>query len=334
MTISEFRAITTADIPAMTNLLISRQILESDTFPFLQNRCLNTKYGMDALEKLFMSSTVTGAGAFVENELAGYIMGEIKVDPSRGRHAWVPYEGMAVRADQSPELIRTLYEKVCTAWLKQGCFMHYVIVPLGNQAYFEAFQRLSFFIQQVHGVMNLEEYRPFAHVPDIKVRIAGKADREKMGRMSGIIQSYQNSAPTFELVLPEVEADIKAGYERTVEDGDMTVLLAEKDGEELGFQIYEAAASGLMSPDGGAELSVAGTYPCRMGTGVGKKLMNEGCSLMRERGVRHIIADWRITNLASSTFWPKCGFKPAAYRMVRYIDSSWTWAGFDHLDIQ
>lgn len=79
-----------------------------------------------------------------------------------------------------------------------------------------------------------------------------------------------------------------------------------------------------------AEVRVAGTYPCQMGTGVGKNLINEGCVLMRERGFRHMITDWRITNLASSTFWAKYGFKPIAYRMVRYIDRNWTLASFDN----
>lgn len=316
---SEFRTITRAEIPSMADLLISRQVLESGTFPFLQNHCRNTKHGMDVFEKLFANSTVVGAGAFVENELVGYIVGVIKTDPLRGRHVWISYEGVAIREDQSPELIRALYANACAAWVKQGCFMHYVVVPLGNQAYFEAFQHLSFFIQQVHGAMNLEEYRPFAHSSDAEIRVAGKADHEKMGRLSGIIHSYQNLAPTFELVLPEIMAEIKAGYEGTVEDDDMTVLLAEKDGEELGFQLYEAAVPGLMSPDDCVELSVAGTDPRRMKTGVGKTLMNAGCSLMRERGFRYMITDWRITNLASSTFWPKCGFQPVAYRMVTAI---------------
>ena len=329
---SDFRAITVADSPAMAELLRSRQLLERSTFPFLQNRCLNTQYCVDVLEELFGNNRIMGIGAFVNGKMVGYIVGGIKVDAFRGRHVWVPYEGVAIREDQSPELIRALYAKVADSWLKQGCFMHYAVVPLGNQAYFEAFQRLSFFVQQVHGVMNTEEYRAFAQVSDAKVRIADKADRKKMGQLSAIIQSYQNATPTFELVLPEIAADIKAGYESTVEDGDMTVLLAEKDGEELGFQIYEAASSGLMLPDGGVELSVAGTYPCRMGSGVGKKLMNEGCALMSAREVRHMITDWRITNLASSTFWPKCGFKPVSYRMVRYIDSSWTLAGSDNPD--
>jgi len=327
---SKYRAITIDDIPAMAELLLSRQTIESNTFLFLQNCCLNTKCIMNVLEKLLISGTAIGTGVFVENELVGYIIGKIKVDQLRGRHVWVPYEGMALRAGQSPELIRTLYAEVSAAWLKQDCFMHYAIVPLGNQTYFEAFQRLSFFIQQVHGVMNLKEYSPFAQVSDAEVRIAGKKDREKMGRLSGVIQSYQNSAPMFELVLSDVAADIKIGYESTIEDNGLTVLLAEKNGEELGFQIYKAASPDLMSPDNSTELNVAGTYPCQMGTGVGKKLINEGCVLMRERGFRHMITDWRITNLASSTFWAKCGFKPIAYRMVRYIDRNWTLASFDN----
>ena len=330
----DFRAITVADSPAMAELLRSRQLLECSTFPFLQNRSLNTRYIVDVLEKLFRSNRIIGTGAFVSGKMVGYIMGEIKVDTFRGRHVWVPYEGIAIREDQSPELIRTLYAKVADSWLKQGCFMHYAVVPLGNQTYFEAFQRLSFFVQQVHGVMNAEEYRAFAQVSDAKVRIADKTDRKKMGQLSAIIQSYQHATPTFELVLPEIAADIKTGYESTVEDADMTVLLAERDGEVLGFQMYGAADQGLMSPDDSAELNVAGTYAGQMGAGVGKKLMNEGCALMKDRGARHIIADWRITNLASSTFWPKCGFAPVAYRMARHIDSNWAWASFDQAYIR
>jgi hypothetical protein len=39
-------------------------------------------------------------------------MGEIKIDNRRGRHVWVPYEGIAIRMDQPSELIRDLYAKV------------------------------------------------------------------------------------------------------------------------------------------------------------------------------------------------------------------------------
>lgn len=140
----EFKAISINDIPAMADLLIHRQNVEGEVFPFLKNSCLNVKYTIRILEELFINNKMIGMGAFTNNELVGYIIGEIKIDTLRGRYAWVPYEGVAIRMDQSSELIRNLYARVSEAWLEQGCFMHYTIIPLGNQAYYDAYQRLSF----------------------------------------------------------------------------------------------------------------------------------------------------------------------------------------------
>lgn len=324
----KFKSITAEDIPAMAELLIERQNLESKAYPFLKNSCLNIKYITDMFEELFVNSKVIGIGAFSNDELVGYLIGEINIDNRRGRYVWVPYEGMAIRMGQSSELIRNLYVKASVIWLEQGCFNQYVLVPIGSQEYYEASLRLSFSIQQVHGVMNMEEYKLFENVADIDVRLADKSDSEAMSRMSRIIQYYQNLAPTFELALPEVVEQIKAGYRDIVEDEDATVLIAKKDIKELGFQVYETINSDLMSPDDGIELSIAGTYPSEMGRGVGKKLMNEGYKIMKENGYNNIITDWRITNLASSTFWPQCGFKPIAYRMFRCINNNVAWANF------
>jgi ribosomal protein S18 acetylase RimI-like enzyme len=330
----EFRAITIVDIPAMSNLLVDRQILESETFPFLKNRCLNVEHITNTLEELFADSKVIGVGAFDNNELVGYIIGEIGFDAMKGRHVWVPYEGIAIKMNQSSELIRNLYAKVSVLWLEQGCFNHYTLIPLGNQVYYEAYQRLSFAIQQVHGIMNMNDYKVFENVSDAEVRFSNKNDSEIMGKMSSIIFSHQNSAPVFELALPEVIKKIKTGYERMVEDDDAMILIASKDMKELGFQAYGPADSVLMAPDDGVELSVAGTYGSQRGSGVGKRLMNEGYRIMKEKGYNYIIADWRMTNLTSSTFWPKCAFKPIAYRMVRYIDSNVAWANFNNPSVK
>lgn len=330
----DFRIITINDIPVMTDLLINRQNLESKVFPFLKNSCLNVKYITDTLEQLFVNSKVIGIGAFANNELVGYIMGEIKIDNRRGRYAWVPYEGMAIRTDQSSELIRYLYAKVSVLWLEQGCFSHYTLIPLGNQIYCDAFQQLSFSIEQVHGVMNMEEYKPFENVADLDIRLANKMDSEIMSKMSSIISTYQNLAPAFIPVLPEVVASINEGFKRSVEEDDVIILIAEKDMKELGFQEYEIISPDLMTPDDGIELCTAGTYYSHMGSGIGKKLMNEGCRIMKEKGYGSISIDWRITNLSSSTFWPKCGFKPITYRMVRFIDSNYAWANFNNPSIK
>lgn len=333
MKICEFRPIDIGDVPAMVDLLVCRQNLESRVFPFLKNSCLNIKYITDLLKKLFINSKAIGIGAFANDELVGYIIGKIKIDNERGRHIWVPYGGIAIRKDQPSELIRNLYAKVSTLWLEQGCFSHYTLIPLGNQVYYEAFLQLSFFIQQVYGIMNIEDYKPFRNVSDADIRLANKKDSEAMGRMSSIIYLHQNSAPVFEPALPEVVVKIKEGYKRIVEDDEAMIIIAEKDMKELGFQVYEPIASDLMAPDDGVELSIAGIYPSQMRSGIGKKLMNEGIRIVKEKGYNNIIIDWRIANLASSTFWPKCGFRPIAYRMGRCIDSNFVWANFNNPSI-
>jgi hypothetical protein len=330
----EFRAITINDIPRMTGLLIARQNLESEAFPFLKNSCLNVKYIADKLEKLFINCKIIGMGAFISDELVGYIMGELKIDDRRGRHAWVPYEGIAIKKDQSSDLIRYLYAKVSALWLELGCFSHYTLVPIANQVYYEGFLQLSFSIEQVHGVMNIEEYKPFDNVADVDIRLANKMDSEVMGKMSDIISTFQNSAPVFIPAFPEVLESINEGFKGLVEEEDVIIFIAEKDMKELGFQEYEIITPNLMSPDDGIELCTAGTYYSQMGSGIGKKLMNEGCRIIKEKGYGNITTDWRITNLASSTFWPKCGFKPVAYRMVRFIDSNYAWANFNNLSIK
>lgn len=330
----EFRSITINDIPRMTDLLIARQNLESEVFPFLKNSCLNVKYITEKLEKLFINSKIVGMGAFINDELVGYIMGELKLDDRRGRHAWVPYEGIAIRSDQSSDLIRYLYAKVSVLWLELGCFSHYTLVPIANQVYYEGFLQLSFSIEQVHGVMNIEEYKPFENVADVDIRLANKMDSEVMGKMSGIISTFQNSSPVFIPAFPEVLESIKEGFKGLVEEEDVMIFIAEKHMKEIGFQEYEIITPNLMSPDDGIELCIAGTHYSQMGKGIGKKLMNEGCRIIKEKGYGNITTDWRITNLASSTFWPKCGFKPVAYRMVRFIDSNYAWANFNNPSIK
>lgn len=328
----EFRTVAINDIPVMTDLIMGRQNLESEVFPFLRNSCLNVKYITDKLEKMFVNSKVIGIGAFSNDELVGYLMGEIVINTRAGRYASVPYEGVAIRRDQSSELIRHLYAKVSVLWLEQGCFSHSTFVPIANTVYYEAFLRLSFAIEQVHAVMNIAEYKPFENAADVDIRLAEKIDSEALGKMSSIISKFQNSAPVFIPALPEVVERIKEGFKGLVEEDDI-VLLAEKDMQELGFQVYENITPNLMTPDDVIALDVAGTYSSQMGSGIGKKLMNEGCRIIKEKGYGSITTDWRVANLASSTFWPKCGFKPIAYRMARTIDSNYAWANFHNPSI-
>jgi len=332
---TDFRLITKEDVPEMAKLLLCRQTLECQTFPSLQNSCLSIAYITEKLTELVTNCNgiAIGVGAFENNTLIGYLIGQVKTDAMRGRHIWVPYEGIALDPVQSPELLRNLYANGSALWLEQGCFNHYALIPLGNKAYYEALLGLSFFIEHVHGIMNLKDYVPFENTIDAEIRIATEADKDLISPMYNIINRHQNSAPTFIVALPERIRAIKKGFEELAEDKDTTVLLAIDGSTALGFQEYEPCEVSLMAPDNAVDLCTAGTYPSHTGKGVGRGLMNEGYRIMKERGYHNLSVDWRISNLFSSTFWPKCGFIPVAYRMVRSIDTTISWANFSNPSI-
>jgi len=322
----EFRIITSHDIPRMSSLLLGRQEREAQDFPFLRNSCAKVDKIGDKLQGLLTTGKAIGMGAFSRGELVGYLIGMIRIDTRMGRCTVIPYEGVAVAEDQPADLIRYLYAETSVLWLEHGCFTHSAFVPLADPLYKEAFLRLSFALEQVYAVLDLEEYKYFDVESQSEVRLATEEDREVMGQMSGIISKYQNAAPAFIPLLPEVLASIKEGFQSSLQDQDTTVFLAEGDGETLGFHMYETASPGIMTPDHAVELCVAGTVRSHMGRGIGKKLMNAGVNMMKEKGYHYMTTDWRVTNLASSTFWPKCGFKPVSYRMARFIDPNYAWA--------
>lgn len=322
-----YKQLEISHIPSMTQLLLERQQQASSV---LQNTCLSEGYIEQTLKALFEKHRIVGIGAFSHDILVGYMMAKVEFSVEMGRHAWVPYEGMALKAGESAELIRHMYAEVSQLWLQYGCFKHYAMIPLDAPAYYDAFQRLSFAVEQVHGVMDLESYTPFDVDTVVVIRGLAKNDRAKLGEMSSIIFSYQNASPTYAAALPESVMEIKKGYENIVEDEEAIVILAEKSGEVVGFHAYWPQDSGLMAPDQAVELSVAGTLAAQMGMGIGKALMDKGCMIMKEKGYRFMVADWRMANLASSTFWPKCGFQPVTYRMVRTIDERLAWANFDN----
>ena len=59
--------------------------------------------------------------------------------------------------------------------------------------------------------------------------------------------------------------------------------------------------------------------PEARGLGVGKALTVHALRWAREQGHERAKADWRVANLLASRFWPNRGFRPTAYRMVRYL---------------
>lgn len=325
-----FKVLTKDDVSKMSDLLLNRQKIESEHFHFLNNSILNKQFLEELLHSKFLDHHVIGIGAIYQEKLLGYIFGEVVISNRIGRAIWVPYEGVAILEDQLSKLLRILYSKVSELWIKHGCFNHNILIPMATNMYYEAFVNLSFAIEQVYGVMDVHAYMPFTESEDVSIRIAEEKDREVIKSMSSILSHYQNQSPVYIPAFPEVIENTRLAFERLIDEEDVLVLLAQIDDLDCGFFEYEKIKPSLMNPENSIELCTAGVVASYMSKGVGKKLMNEGNEIIKKMGYNYIVTDWRITNLASSSFWPKCGFNPIAYKMVRQIDSNNAWATFDN----
>ena len=129
----------------------------------------------------------------------------------------------------------------------------------------------------------------------------------------------------FGIRLPrETPEEVRAELLEDLAKDEIGDLVAEQDGRIVGaFQIVPAELSsvhaGLARPEGAALLSWAATRPDVRGSGTGVALTEAGFAWARERGYETMVTDWRVTNLLSSRFWPRRGFRESFLRLYRRI---------------
>ena len=77
-------------------------------------------------------------------------------------------------------------------------------------------------------------------------------------------------------------------------------------------------------------MTVAGTRESFRGRGIGRALTQHGLREARAAGYTVCETDWRSANLEAARMWPRQGFQPVAYRLVRRLDPRIAWANGAH----
>lgn len=165
--------------------------------------------------------------------------------------------------------------------------------------------------------------------PSLEIRQAGSLDRHHLAAMSDVIWKTQVKAPVWAVMMPESQQEQAAGWADLVDEPDVTVWLALQDGVVVGCQGYWPAEQGLnhlFIPAACMHLSVAGTQEAARGQGIGTLLTRHGFAHARQAGYHFCEADWRSTNGLAARFWPRQGFQPVVYRLVRRLDQRIAWA--------
>jgi GNAT superfamily N-acetyltransferase len=273
--------------------------------------------GYDYRAEIQALDGATGVVALRDGRVVGYVLGIRKDDSRWGPNIWVEAQGHAV---EEPEEIRDLYAAAATRWFEEGRTRHYVLAPASDRALLDAWARLSFGQQHAHGIREVPE-TPW---PD-GVRLATEEDIDALVELSPLLVDHQAKAPVFGIGLPrESEDEIRASILEDLPNPKIGDLVAEQNGSIVGaYQLAAVELSGshasLARPEGAVLLAWAATKPEVRGTGAGVALMDASLAWAHEQGYTTMVTDWRETNLLSSRFWPKRGFRRSFLRLYRSI---------------
>jgi ribosomal protein S18 acetylase RimI-like enzyme len=269
------------------------------------------------IEALWNTNGASGAAAARGGRLVGYLLGVRHDDARWGPNVWVDPAGYAV---EEAEDVRDLYRAAAARWFEEGRTRQYVITPATDAEALDAWHRLSFGHQHAMGIRE---------VPDVPwpdgVRRADGTDIDDLIDLSPLLVAYQAEAPVFGIGLPREDPDeLRAELLGDLANREIGNLVAEQDGRIVGaFQLVPVELSsthaGLARPGGAVLLSWAATRPEVRGGGVGVALTQASFAWAREQGYETMVTDWRETNLLSSRFWPRRGFRRSFLRLYRSI---------------
>ena len=268
----------------------------------------------------------SGVAAVSGSEVLGYLLGT-PIDDVRGRHVWIRLEHHGW-ADGRADVLAQLYAHLADGWVRDQRFQHHALVPVTDPG---PWLSLCFAHEQVHALRETAGAAPSpARGPALsgaghwrfRVRRAGPEDIDAIEPLIGLIYTAHAASPVFTYIAREEYEGMKDGTLELLREQATAYWIAEADGEVVAYlcmrPVGEAAST--VKPRGSVELALAATHPRARGSGVGVALFEHALAWARDQGYAVCVTDWKMANPSSSTFWPKRGFRPFAYRLRRVID--------------
>jgi hypothetical protein len=194
-------------------LLAARHAAHRKVEPLLAARFEDPAVAATEVEAV-LAAGGTGAVAVEDGEVTGYLLGLSKPGPVWGPNVWVEAAGQAVT---EAETVRDLYAAAGPEWVQRDLNAHYVLVPAHDPALVDAWFRLGFGLQHVHGIRELPD-QPSTPPAYLTIRAARREDIPVLAELDLALPAHQATAPTWSAgEIPTLEEAV-ADWEESFDD--------------------------------------------------------------------------------------------------------------------
>jgi len=304
-----------------SRLLAARHVRHRQAETLLSERYEDPAAALEEIERVWRPDDASGTVGLRNARLVGYLLGAPRPDESWGDNVWVEAPGHAV---EEAEDVRDLYAPAAERWVEEGRPRHWVLAPSHDNELLDAWWRLSFGQQHAHGIREVPPHTEVEVPAGCEIRGPREDEIEELIDVDLALPEHQRLSPTFAGLASWTRDDSREEWQKTFAKGEEKVLIGVRDGRPVACWAFVPAElsrehRGLLRPGQACHLGFAATLPEARGSGIGVALTRAGLAWAAEEGYPTMVTDWRVTNLLSSRFWPKRGFRTTFLRLYRSI---------------
>ena len=222
--------------------------------------------------------------------------------------------GVAGCAASEPEAVRDVYAHLAPGWP----IWHQAMIPASDAALVDAWFRLACGLQFTTAMRDVSPL----DVPEFPgtIRPSTPVDLQATAAFDRLLWTHLSASPSFSGMDVEGQ-DFESEWSDLWNEPEFPYhRVAELDGRIVGhILLYERPTGDLRVPEQNIDLAHAATLEDARGTGAMLALTAGAIDWAREQGYRSFTTDWRVVNLEASRYWPRRGFRPTFYRLVRAV---------------